>query len=107
MTAIEITQSLCRPDPKLMVEQLKELGVDSRRRDRHSAAPPSTFSRCLNKGRERMSVKWQSRRWLRVPRLRPIIGGGSGGSTLLHAGIVEVGPEQRSAVHLAVGEHLS
>ena len=54
-----------------------------------------------------MSVKWQSRRWLRVPRLRPIIGGGSGGSTLLHAGIVEVGPEQRSAVHLAVGEHLS
>ena len=52
MTAIEITQSLCRPDPKLMVEQLKELGVDSRRRDRHSAAPPSTFSRGFN-GMER------------------------------------------------------
>ena len=39
-------------------------GAASRRRDCHFAAPPSTFSGCINRDGERASAKWQSRQWL-------------------------------------------
>ena len=39
----------------------------SRRRDGHSAAPPSTFSRCINSDGERASAKWQPRQRLAQP----------------------------------------
>ena len=39
-------------------------GKDIRRRDCHSAAPPSTFSRCINSDEERTSAERQSHQWL-------------------------------------------
>ena len=39
-------------------------GGDSHRRDCHSAASPSTFSRCFNRDGERASAERQSRQWL-------------------------------------------
>ena len=39
----------------------------SRCRDSHSAAPPSTFCRCINSDGEKASAKRQSRQWLVGP----------------------------------------
>ena len=70
-----------RPGPRESVQQVEGLDAllpqlilpemqpvePSRRRDCRSAAPPSTFGRCINRDGERAPAKWQSRQRLGPP----------------------------------------